>query len=78
MVGFAQRLRAKDLFKVPGVAETIDWTQALIALDRTALDAPTVDGTLGVLLKYQDDVARIRGSEAEAILAAVTAEGDPA
>jgi MoxR-like ATPase len=68
VVGFVQRLRARDLFKLPGVTETIDWTQALIALDRTALDAVTVDATLGILLKYQDDVARVRGAEAEAIL----------
>jgi len=68
VVGFVQRLRARDLFKLPGVTETIDWTQALIALDRTALDAGTVDATLGILLKYQDDVARVRGAEAEAIL----------
>jgi MoxR-like ATPase len=70
VVGFVQRLRAKDLFKLPGVAETIDWTQALLALDRQGLDAPTVDATLGILLKYQDDIARIRGAEAEAILRA--------
>ncbi len=70
VVGFVQRLRARDLFKLPGVAETIDWMQALIALDRAALDAATVDATLGVLLKYQDDVARVRGAEAEAILRA--------
>ncbi len=67
-VGFVQRLRARDLFKLPGVAETIDWTQALLALDRQALDVPTVDATLGILLKYQDDIARVRGAEAEAIL----------
>jgi len=67
VVGFVQRLRAKDLFKLPGVAETLDWTQALVALDRTALDAEAVDGTLGVLLKYQDDLARVRGAEAEAL-----------
>jgi len=67
VVGFVQRLRAKDLFKLPGVAETLDWTQALVALDRTALDAEAVDGTLGVLLKYQDDIARVRGAEAEAL-----------
>ena len=67
VVGFVQRLRAKDLFKLPGVAETLDWTQALVALDRTALDAEAVDGTLGVLLKYQDDIARLRGAEAEAL-----------
>jgi MoxR-like ATPase len=68
VVGFVQRLRARDLFKLPGVAETIDWTRALVALDRTALDPGTVDATLGVLLKYQDDIARVRGAEAEAIL----------
>ena len=67
VVGFVQRLRAKDLFKLPGVAETLDWTQALVALDRTALDAEAVDGTLGVLLKYQDDLARVRGAEAEGL-----------
>ena len=68
VVAFVQRLRNKDLFKLPGVTETLDWAQALAALDRTALDAETVDATLGVLLKYQDDIARIRGAEAEAIL----------
>jgi len=74
VVGFVQRLRAKDLFKIPGVAETLDWTSALIALDRTRLDAQAVESTLGVLLKYQDDIARVRGAEAEALLAAATAE----
>jgi MoxR-like ATPase len=68
VVGFVQRLRARDLFKLPGVAETLDWTRALVALDRTALDAETVDATLGAVLKYQDDIARIRGAEAEKIL----------
>ena len=67
-VAFVQRLRNRDLFKLPGVTETLDWAQALAALDRNALDAETVDATLGVLLKYQDDIARIRGAEAEAIL----------
>ena len=75
VVGFVQRLRAKDLFKAPGVAETLDWTQALIALDRVALDPEAVDSTLGILLKYQDDIARVRGPEAEALLAA--AGGEP-
>jgi MoxR-like ATPase len=74
VVAFVQRLRAKDLFKLPGVAETLDWAQALEALDRDALDPATVDATLGVLLKYQDDVTRVRGAEAEAILREV-AEG---
>ncbi len=71
VVGFVQRLRAWELFKVPGVAETIDWTDALLAIGCTHLDAPTVDATLGVVLKYQDDIAHVRGAEAEAILAAV-------
>ncbi len=68
VVAFVQRLRARDLFKLPGVTETIDWTQALLALDRASLDPDTVDATLGVLLKYQDDLARVRGAEAEAVL----------
>jgi MoxR-like ATPase len=70
VVGFVQRLRSKDLFKIPGVAETLDWTQALVSLDQASLDPETVDATLGVLLKYQDDIARIRGPEARALLAA--------
>lgn len=77
VVGFVQRLRAKDLFKLPGVAETLDWTQALVAMDRTALDAEAVDGTLGVLLKYQDDIARLRGAEAEALRREAAAAGAP-
>jgi MoxR-like ATPase len=74
VVAFVQKLRAKDLFKLPGVAETLDWAQALAVLDRDTLDAQTVDATLGVLLKYQDDIARIRGGEVEALLREV-AEG---
>ena len=74
VVGFVQRLRGKDLFKLPGVAETLDWTRALIAMDRAALDPATVDATLGVVLKYQDDISRIRGAEAEAILRAAAGE----
>ena len=76
VVGFVQGLRAKDLFKLPGVAETVDWTQALMAMGRSALDAATVEATLGVLLKYQDDVARVR-AEAESLLRAA-AEGTAA
>lgn len=68
VVAFVQRLRDEDLFKKPGVAETIDWANALMRLERTELDPDTVDETLGVLLKYQDDIARVRGSEAAAIL----------
>jgi MoxR-like ATPase len=63
IVAFVQKLRAdEDLFKAPGVAETIDWATALAELDQAALDPDVVSDTLGVLLKYQDDVARIRGS----------------
>jgi MoxR-like ATPase len=70
VVGFVQRLRAADLFKLPGVAETIDWARALVALDRTALDADIVDATLGVLLKYQDDIEKTAGRAVREILAA--------
>ena len=59
IVAFTQRLRAMDLFKAPGIAETLDWAEALIALDRIALDPQTVADTLGVLLKYQDDVGAL-------------------
>ncbi len=64
VVAFVQKLRGMDLFKLPGVAETIDWCTALTALDAVALDPETVDNTLGVLLKYQDDIVRVRGAEA--------------
>ena len=68
LVNFVQRLRQEDLFKLPGIAETLDWADALVQLDQIALDPTTIDGTLGTLLKYQDDIARIRGSEAARIL----------
>ena len=74
VVGFVQALRREDLFKLPGVAETIDWAQALTQLDRASLDTSSVDNTLGVLLKYQDDIARIQGSEASRILGQVKSE----
>jgi MoxR-like ATPase len=64
VVQFVQRLRGADLYKLPGVAETIDWTNCLVALDRVALDPETVNNTLGVLLKYRDDLERIAGEEA--------------
>lgn len=64
VVAFVQRLRGIDLFKLPGVAETIDWANCLVALDRITLDPETVNNTLGVLLKYQDDIERIAGEEA--------------
>ena len=68
IVAFVQELRNRDLFKLPGVAETIDWTNALIQLDKIDLDPDTVNSTLGVLLKYQDDIEKMRGSEAARIL----------
>jgi len=64
VVAFVQQLRKVDLFKLPGVAETIDWANCLAALDRVALDPETVNNTLGVLLKYRDDLERIAGEEA--------------
>jgi MoxR-like ATPase len=68
VTAFIQDLRQADLYKLPGVAETIDWTTALVALDQTALDPAVVDETLGVILKYQDDVDKIKGPAARAIL----------
>jgi MoxR-like ATPase len=73
VVAFVQKLRHQDLFKLPGVAETIDWANALNYLDQHELAPATVDETLGVLLKYQDDIARIRGAEAARLLADVQA-----
>lgn len=74
VVGFVHKLRHMDLFKQPGVAETIDWTHALVQLNHLALDPTAVDNTLGVLLKYQDDIAKIQGSEANRLLTEVRAE----
>ncbi|WP_413205430.1 AAA family ATPase [Rhodospirillum sp. A1_3_36] len=74
IVAFIQKIRGMDLFKLPGVAETIDWAQALMQLDRLALDPQTINDTLGALLKYQDDIARLRGSEAARVLAEVKAD----
>jgi MoxR-like ATPase len=74
VVAFVQALRGEDLFKLPGVAETLDWATALSTLDRMTLDPATVNDTLGVLLKYQDDIAKIEGSEAKRLLEQVRAE----
>ncbi len=74
VVGFVQKLRGTDLFKLPGVAETIDWANALTELDCVALDPENINDTLGVLLKYQDDITKIQGSEAGRILDQVKAE----
>jgi MoxR-like ATPase len=74
VVQFVQALRKQDLFKSPGVAETLDWATALSELDAVALDPATVSDTLGVLLKYQDDIARIEGSKAKEMLDLVRAD----
>ena len=74
VVAFVQKLRGMDLFKLPGVAETIDWAQALTQLDVLALTPAAINDTLGVLLKYQDDIAKVQGSEATRLLEQVRAE----
>ena len=74
VVRFVQKLRDARLFKAPGVAETIDWAQALVELDCVAIDPASADSTMGVLLKYQDDISRISGSEAALILAEIQTE----
>jgi MoxR-like ATPase len=74
VVAFVQALRKEDLFKVPGVAETLDWAGALTELDVVALDPATVSDTLGALLKYQDDIVRLDGSKVKALLDEVKSE----
>jgi MoxR-like ATPase len=74
IVHFVQALRKQDLFKSPGVAETLDWASALAELDVATLDPATVSDTLGVLLKYQDDIARIEGTKAKELIDDVRAE----
>src|SRR6186997_2160837 len=74
IVGFVQKLRNQDLFKAPGVAETLDWATALSELDAVALDPATVSDTLGVLLKYQDDIAKLEGGKVKELLDQVQAE----
>lgn len=68
IVGFVQAIRKEDLFKAPGVAETLDWASALVELDAVALDPALVSDTLGVLLKYQDDIQKMQGSRAKEML----------
>jgi MoxR-like ATPase len=75
VVAFVQRLREADLTKVPGVAETLDWAAALMALGVSELDPDTVDATLGVVLKYEEDVRQVRGATARVYLAEVAAAG---
>jgi MoxR-like ATPase len=75
IVAFTQRLRSMDLFKAPGIAETLDWAEALLALDRVALDPQTVADTLGVLLKYQDDLAQLAPDVAASLVTEAKSEG---
>jgi MoxR-like ATPase len=77
LVAFVQSLRTLELCKLPGLSETIEWGRALLALDRSTLDPQTVDDTLGVLLKYQDDLAHVRGPEAQRLLTASATVPDP-
>lgn len=74
IVAFVQAIRKEDLFKAPGVAETLDWASALVELDAVALDPHLVSDTLGVLLKYQDDIQKMQGSKAKELLDSVRAE----
>ena len=76
ITGFIQALREMDLYKLPGVAETLDWTTALVALDQKALDPIIVDETLGAVLKYQDDVEKVKGDQARLILERIKAGVD--
>ena len=74
IVGFVQALREQELFKSPGIAETIDWAHALTQLDVIQLSPEIVNDTLGALLKYQDDIAKVRGSEAARLLGQIQSE----
>jgi len=76
ITGFIQELRQMDLYKLPGVAETLDWTTALVALDQKALDPVIVDETLGAVLKYRDDVEKVKGEQTRLILERVKASVD--
>ena len=75
VAGFIQELRQAELYKLPGVAETLDWAAALVALDRKVLDPEVVDETLGVVLKYQDDLQKVRGETARALVDRVKVAG---
>ena len=74
VVAFVQKLRTEDLFKKPGVAETIDWAKCLLALDMMELSPQVIADTLGAILKYQDAIQRLEGSEAKRLLDEVRAE----
>jgi len=68
VTGFIQELRETELFKIPGVSETLDWTAALLALNQTTLDPQIIEDTLGIMLKYQDDIEQVRGEPVQALL----------
>jgi MoxR-like ATPase len=74
IIAFVQTIRKEELFKAPGVAETLDWASALVELDAVALDPSLVSDTLGVLLKYQDDIQKMQGSRAKEMLDRVREE----
>ena len=74
IVAFVQKLRTEDLFKKPGVAETIDWAKCLLALDVMTMSPEVIADTMGAILKYQDDIQKVQGSEAKRILDEVRAE----
>ncbi|MEL6420439.1 MAG: MoxR family ATPase, partial [Pseudomonadota bacterium] len=78
VVAFVQKLRTEDLFKKPGVAETIDWAKCLLALDMINLSPEVIADTLGAILKYQDDIQKLEGSEAKRILDEAKATLEPA
>ena len=74
VVGFVQRLREEDMFKAPGLAETLDWAKCLVALDAVALTPDIIVDTIGAVLKYQDDIAKIQGSDANRLLEATRSD----
>jgi hypothetical protein len=78
VVAFVQHLRTEDLFKKPGVAETIDWAKCLLALDVIELSPQVIADTVGAILKYQDDIQKLHGSEAKRILDEVKSQLAPA
>ncbi len=68
VTGFIQELRETELFKIPGASETLDWTAALLALNQTTLDPQVIEDTLGIMLKYRDDIEQVRGEPVQALL----------
>jgi hypothetical protein len=76
VVAFVQKLRGIELYKLPGIAETLEWARALMALDALVLDPGTIDLTLGVLLKYQDDIVKVQGPESARLLAQLRRESE--